>query len=376
MRRLLLLTALLFAVPAHAVTIDWVEVGDPGNDGDTAVMTCCGSSTGTTGYGSVAYTYRIGKYEVTNSQYAEFLNAVASTDTHGLYDSSMYTSPHGGIMQAGSAGSHVYTVRSGFENKPVNFVSFADTIRFANWLHNGQPTGAQDNTSTEDGAYYTDISGTPRKVGATVFLPSEDEWYKAAYYDAASTSYLDYPTYPTGGDPILCRPPGPTPNTGNCGYQVGTVTDVGAYTGSASPYGTFDQGGNVWEWNDTVSDGKRGLRGSAWTAVNNQAAASFGFFQEAWVEIDYYGFRVASVPTGWLGDCGDGVDNDGDGHIDWNGGPLGEPADPGCADDLDVSEKDDTGAYPCDDGLDNEALPDGLVDFRTDGSGDPGCFNS
>jgi hypothetical protein len=80
---------------------------------------------------------------------------------------------------------------------------------------------------------------------------------------------------------------------------------------------------------------------------------------------------VLAPPTA----CNDGLDNDGDGYIDWNGGPLGEPADPGCADDLDVSEKDDTGAYPCDDGIDNEIVPDGFVDFRTDGSGDPGCFN-
>jgi formylglycine-generating enzyme required for sulfatase activity len=79
MRRLFVLAALIFALPAHAVTMEWVEVGDPGNDPDTAVMTCCGSSTGTTGYGSVPYTYWIGKYEVTNAQYAEFLNAVAAT---------------------------------------------------------------------------------------------------------------------------------------------------------------------------------------------------------------------------------------------------------------------------------------------------------
>ena len=88
--------------------------------------------------------------------------------------------------------------------------------------------------------------------------------------------------------------------------------------------------------------------------------------------------RISSFATGPeppAVDCSDMVDNDGDGHIDWNGGPSGEPADPGCADASDVSEKDDTGAYPCDDGADNEPAPDGLVDFRADGSGDPGCFN-
>jgi hypothetical protein len=66
--------------------------------------------------------------------------------------------------------------------------------------------------------------------------------------------------------------------------------------------------------------------------------------------------------------CSDGVDNDGDGLTDY-------PDDPGCVDAGEASEKDDTGAYPCDDGEDNETVPDGLVDFLTDGSGDPGCFN-
>ena len=65
------------ALAAHGVTIDWVTVGDPGNACDTQSQGC---------FGSVADIYLIGKYEVTNAQYAEFLNAVADTDTYGLYD--------------------------------------------------------------------------------------------------------------------------------------------------------------------------------------------------------------------------------------------------------------------------------------------------
>src|SRR5688572_21011686 len=75
---------LLLALPAAAVTIDWVAVGDPGNAPDTEVM-----NDETTGYGDVAYAYWISQYEITNTQYAEFLNAVAATDTHGLYDTDM-----------------------------------------------------------------------------------------------------------------------------------------------------------------------------------------------------------------------------------------------------------------------------------------------
>ena len=84
MRGLFLFAALLFAPPAHAVSIDWVTVSDPGNPADTEVM-----SDGTTGYGAVPYTYKIGRHPVTNAQYAEFLNAVAATDTYGLYNPEM-----------------------------------------------------------------------------------------------------------------------------------------------------------------------------------------------------------------------------------------------------------------------------------------------
>src|SRR5436309_14217365 len=75
---------------ALAVAIDWVTVGNPGNAADTQVM-----NDQTTGYGSVAYAYRISKYEVTNAQYAEFLNAVAVGYDNGLYNSEMNSSPYG-----------------------------------------------------------------------------------------------------------------------------------------------------------------------------------------------------------------------------------------------------------------------------------------
>jgi len=98
----------------------------------------------------------------------------------------------------GSPGSYTYSPIAGREALPVVFVSFYDALRFANWLHNGQPTGAQDNSTTEDGAYTITAQGISnnsitRNPGATIFLPSEDEWYKAAYYGALSASYFDYP---------------------------------------------------------------------------------------------------------------------------------------------------------------------------------------
>jgi formylglycine-generating enzyme required for sulfatase activity len=259
MRRLLALAALLIALPAGAVEIEWVYVGDPGNPPDTEVMTCCVGSVGTTGYGSVAYGYFISKYEITNAEYVEFLNAVARSDPKRLFNPDMQDDARqGGITRSGAAGHYQYAAKAGFENRPVNYVSFYDALRFANWLHNGQPTGKQRASTTEDGAYTITLSGvesnsTVRNVHARFFLTSEDEWYKAAYYDAASGSCFDYPTA-TDVVPDCVAPGDDTGNAANyCkwGPEL-TITDVGAYALSEGPFGTFDQGGNVFEWNEAV----------------------------------------------------------------------------------------------------------------------------
>jgi sulfatase modifying factor 1 len=256
--------AVLGAGPASAVALDWVTVGDPGNapDASSKLENCF-----TPDCGSVSYPYRIGKYEVTNAQYVEFLNAKAASDPLGLYDPSMGSDPNGGITLSGSDGSYPYATIPGFEDKPVDFVSFYDALRFVNWLANGQGSG-----DTETGSY-TLLGGTEvpsngltvtRNPDATIFLPSENEWYKAAYYDPISMAYF---RYPTGTNTATgCATPTATPSQANCDDVAGGVVDVGSYTGSASPYGTFDQGGNVWEWNEEIVSGLcRGNRGGGWS---------------------------------------------------------------------------------------------------------------
>jgi hypothetical protein len=97
------------------VTVDWSTVGNAGNAGDPENF----------GQGAVAFEYRIGTFEVTNAQYAEFLNTVAASDPRGLYNASMGSDPRGGITRSGIDGSFNYTVRPNMGNKPVNFVSFS-----------------------------------------------------------------------------------------------------------------------------------------------------------------------------------------------------------------------------------------------------------
>ena len=274
--------------PAAAVTIDWTPVGGAGNACDVQGSDC---------YGSVASAYQISKYEITNAQYAEFLNAVADTDTYGLYNANMASTP-GGITQLGVPSLFTYTVVLGREDMPVNFVSFYDTLRFANWLQNGQPTGAQNASTTEDGAYtFSDATTVgSRNAGATIVLTSEDEWYKAAYYDVVSTTYFDYPA--ESNTQTTCAAAGATPNTANCLNVVGDLTDVGSYTGSAGPNDTFDQGGNVWEWTEGYVEegGFRVQRGGSYGFTPDNLAASIQRLGTPTDEVDFVGFRVAMVP--------------------------------------------------------------------------------
>ena len=127
----------------------------------------------------VAYSYEIGKYEVSNDQYVDYLNAVAATDTFGVYNAGMSTGV-GGITQSGTSGSFTYSTISGRGGLPVNSVSFYDTLRFANWLANGQPTGAQGIGTTEDGSYTITALGIAnntitRNEGATIVLANQDD---------------------------------------------------------------------------------------------------------------------------------------------------------------------------------------------------------
>lgn len=263
------------ASSAALVTLEFVTVGDPGNPPDSTLML----TDRTSGYGSVSYVYQIGKFEVTCSQYAAFLNAKAKSDPFGLWSPNNASfADVGGIVRSGTAGSYSYSVQTGFERKPVVFVSFYDAIRFCNWVNNG----ATATSDTETGAY-TLLGGTSiptnapsitRNAGANVFLPSENEWYKAAYYQptASGGPPTGYWIFPTRSDdpPAAVPPPGGT-NASNYNRDSGTLTPVGAYLLSPSYYGTFDQGGNVFEWNESLQGTVRGARGGGWADSGDPA---------------------------------------------------------------------------------------------------------
>jgi formylglycine-generating enzyme required for sulfatase activity len=239
-RAFLCLLSLFVAMNLHAdMVMPMTTIENPGNSPDW------------TGMGGVSYTYQISTYEVTVSQYTEFLNAVAASDPNGLYNDSMATGPLGSfIARSGTDGSYTYSVTPGTENEPVRNVSFYDGIRLANWLANGQGDG-----DTETGSYtLADGITLTRNANATWVVPSEDEWYKAAYYDPETDSYH---MYPNGSDDAPAEPTDETTtrdmNFGGPPFWQGDqyYTAIGETTGH-SPYGVYDMGGNVQEWTDTM----------------------------------------------------------------------------------------------------------------------------
>ncbi|MBU6223016.1 MAG: SUMF1/EgtB/PvdO family nonheme iron enzyme [Planctomycetes bacterium] len=305
-----LLAALTLATqPVHAeLVLDWVTVGDPGNAADTtgAPNPC----------GAVASSFQIMKYEMTNTQYAAFLNAVAATDTYSLYNVNMGTNAYGGITRSGSSGSYTYTVKTNFGNKPVNYVSWFDAARMANWLQNGQGSGG-----TESGAYtlvggQTNGTAPALNSGATYFIPSESQWYKAAYYKGGSSNagYWDYATQSNMAPATVSSGSTGVGSAGSAGNfanynnaanwngQTGIQTAVGT-NGGPSAYGAFDMSGNIGEWNDIngTPNANKGLRGGAFTTptqfVDNLSATINNVSNPASTEFFTVGFRLAAVPV-------------------------------------------------------------------------------
>ena len=228
---------------------------------------------GTTGYGSVGYAYRIGTYDVTAAQWA----AVYAAD------------PNVGSTQYWSG------------SQPAAGMSWNQAAMFCNWLTTGNALSG----------YYS-ISGgiaTPNALshdayaaayGTTYFIPTENEWYKAAYYSGSGSTYY---TYATGSNSV--------PTAVYSGTAAGTAVFVGNgvsptapanvdQAGGLSPYGTMGMDGNVYQWNEALVNGSdRCLRGGSFSDDSVSLVSSFRAYGNPAVEDydDYYlGFRVAEVP--------------------------------------------------------------------------------
>jgi sulfatase modifying factor 1 len=299
--------AALYAVTGVAATsitlpggnqMEFVTVGDPGNPGISGPAAFTGS---------VASTFDIGKYEVTNAQYVAFLNSVDPDGTNALnlYASGMATG-QGGILltPAAAAGSKYSTRTIGAEsmaNRPANFVSWQSAGRFVNWLQNGMSGPG----TTETGAYNftVDALNPPRNPGSQFWIPTGNEWFKAAFYDPATQTYSQFATR-SNTAPIAEMPVGGS-NSANWQSAVTyppslKLAEVGSYADSYSFYGAFDMNGGLNEWLENTNGTLRNLQGGTFSTLATQSAllsystqttGSFGTAQSQW-----QGFRVAAVP--------------------------------------------------------------------------------
>jgi len=297
---------------AQSVDVALCHVANPGNAPDPS-----------TGFGKVDYEYSIGKFDVTEDQYVAFLNAVAKADKYRLYSPMMAKAGNGGpsdedyhtgagIIRSGTSGNYSYSVIGNSGNAPVTFVTWFNAARFCNWLHNGQPTDPKDaESSTETGAYTLNGDKTrgneTKDPGAKWWIPSENEWYKAAYYDpelnGGKGGYWRYATQSntTPGN-VIGSGSNQVNGIVNGSFSVkirryshdSLLTPVGVFTNSASYYGAYDQAGNVAQWNDALISGKRGIRGAPCSAFTfEMSSATHSYAPPSTVGM-YMGFRVAT----------------------------------------------------------------------------------
>ncbi len=271
------------AAEEAATTVDAKKVTSP----ETVTVRNAGNDKDASGYGAVGYEYKIGKYEVTNAQYCEFLNAVGVKDLHDLYDRRM-AGEYGGISRKGSYGQYVYTLAPFAAKMPVGYVTWESAARYANWLSNGKGDG-----STEKGVYTFKFGSVTVADHTTVAagdkvqwaIPTEDEWYKAAYYDPAKSGGAGYWKYP-----------GKSNFSTDATINTSKPTNVGSHTKTGSAYGTFDQGGNMWEYNELRRNNKVGVRGGSFFHQDTDGYQTSGIRYEDWsAKWPNYGFRVVSL---------------------------------------------------------------------------------
>jgi len=273
-----------FGSGANQFDMDFVPIGNPGNPADT---------TGAPNpAGAVPYGYRMGTYEVSRGMIEKANAPVASGGGNlGITMSDMSWSGGNGV------------------NRPATGVSWYEAAKLVNWLNEftGHPpaynlSGASLSLWPSGDAWQAGGENLYRHKDAYYFLPSENEWYKAAYSSPGGV-YFDYPTGSNVGFPPTAVAGGTGAGTAVYGQAwPGSPADIGD-AGGLSPYGTMGQGGNVSEWMESAYDGgnsdpaeDRGLRGGWWYSPAVVLESSVRLVNVPSGENGDLGFRVAAVP--------------------------------------------------------------------------------
>ncbi len=248
--------------------IDFVMIGATGN----APYQASNPNSFVHNRGGVDYEYRIGRMEVTTAQWVEFFNA-AFDRPDPLPHVIPPTAWGAASMTPNTPGGQRWTVPTGNELRPVGNISWRMAAMYCNWLHNGKGTereaflsGAYDvGTFTFTGNIFNDqMAHSP---GARYWIPTWDEWLKAAHYDpSANNGAGGWWEYSNGSDtPYVYGPPGI--GEANAGWddrdfpgQSPGAVLLGAYPDMMSPWGLLDVAGGTSEWTEsirTLSTGQR-----------------------------------------------------------------------------------------------------------------------
>ena len=263
-----------FGSGANQFSIDFVEIGNPGNAADTT-----GSPNPA---GSVAYTYSMGKYEISR-------DVVNKANLSGAFGVQMFVfaDPDRNTGKKPAAGVSWY--------EAARFVNFLNTISGNTAAYKFDLNGNFQLWTVSDAGY--NPNNLFRNSLAKYFLPSNDEWYKSAYGSPQGTWF----DYPTGSDLAPTSVSGGT-NSDTAVYGQDIIADVDN-AGGLSAYGTMAQGGNLREWMETAWDKvndaaheDRTIRGGPWYNPVRNLDSSNRFAAVPEMEENRNGFRVAMVP--------------------------------------------------------------------------------
>jgi formylglycine-generating enzyme required for sulfatase activity len=259
-----------FGTSGNEFTIDFVNIGNTGNAADT------------TGYGAVPYEYRAS------------VNEISQND----------------ITKATASGMADVTAGAWTGNQPAADISWYEAAAFVNFLNTNSGKTAAYNLNfttnwsmalwSSEQAWTAGGTNLYRNKDAFYFLPSENEWYKAAYFNPDGSNYF---VYPTASSSVPTAASSGT-NAGSAVYDnAGSDPAMVDSAGGLSPYGTMGQGGNVFEWNESAFAGTnsssseaRAIRGGGWYTTEDSLRSSVRFANDPTYENSSAGFRVASVP--------------------------------------------------------------------------------
>ena len=278
----------IFGSGANQFEIAFVTIGNAGNAGDTR------AETNKSGRGGVDHTYRIGKYEVTNGQWDAFVSAV-------------------GAPTGNPADAFDQSPVNNDATRPTTFVSWYEALQFCNYLTSGDKSqGAYQfsgNNSNPGDYLGIDRALAISTYGTVYVLPTEDEWYKAAYYTGSG-----YSTYANGTDTA----PIADVDT-NYDNAIGHLRGVGA--GTVEQNGTFDMMGNAHEFHETLSGVHCTTHGGSYLDDHiDLSTLSPNWLLWPHYENGFTGFRVASVPGPIppIADAGEDIVADADEEVTLN----------------------------------------------------------